>query len=506
MPSIILSGYTKRKKTSNHLIFKSILNIIKLEHFSRGFLLEQDTFISTTNIDIYKLWKDILEEITKDESISALSFDIWFKTLEIEDIKSNTLVISTPTVSNKSMLLKKYKDRIINAANNVYGAITNVEIIVKDSTEDYEQSSESSGKFEEKLTSLNKSQNSLASKKSQFKFDPKYTFDNFVIGGSNQFACAAAKAVAEEPGSKMNPLFIYGGSGLGKTHLLFAIGNYVTEHHPKLNVIYVTTYQFVNDYTNALQNNKANEFKEVYSKADILIIDDIQGIINKTATQEQFFNLFNELYQNGKQIIITSDKQPKELNPLEERLRSRFEWGMLADIGVPDIETRIAILNKKAQIERYKISREVIEYIAEISPTNVRTMEGNLSKAVFYSNLLKEDIVTLSSAREALKDVAREDSETIDATKIIDIVCKFYNIKKEDVLARKRTKNIAETRQIAMYLITEYINMPLESVGNIFGKDHATVIYAKNKIADDIKKSKKLEIQINDMKQMIEGK
>ena len=179
---------------------------------------------------------------------------------------------------------------------------------------------------------------------------------------------------------------------------------------------------------------------------------------------------------------------------------------MIADIGVPDIETRIAILNKKAQIERFNVSREVIEYIAEISTTNVREMEGFLSRTVFYSNLLKEDIVTISSAREALKNIAKADSEMIDATKIIDIVCKFYNIKKEDVLARKRTKAIAETRQIAMYLISEYINMPLESIGNIFGRDHATVIYAKNKVADDIKTSKKLEIQINDMKQMIEGK
>ena len=318
-----------------------------------------------------------------------------------------------------------------------------------------------------------------------------------MVGGSNQFACAAAKAVADEPGTKINPLFIYGGSGLGKTHLLFAIGNYVTEHHPELNVVYVyKPIKFVTDYTTALQNNKANEFKETYSKADILIIDDIQGIINKTATQEQFFNLFNELYQNGKQIVITSDKQPKELSPLEDRLRSRFEWGMIADIGVPDIETRIAILNKKAQIERFNVSREVIEYIAEISTTNVREMEGFLSRTVFYSNLLKEDIVTISSAREALKNIAKADSEMIDATKIIDIVCKFYNIKKEDVLARKRTKAIAETRQIAMYLISEYINMPLESIGNIFGRDHATVIYAKTKWQTILKLLKNLKSKL----------
>ena len=462
--------------------------------------MEQDNFISTTNIDIFKLWQDIKEEIAKQMPI--LCFDVWIKSLEIEDIKGNTIVLITQTKYTKNILIKKYKSKIIDSCQKVYPAISNLEILVKDEMEN--ESDESP--LTQKNQVAKQSEESQESHETNFKFDPKYTFDNFVVGGSNQFACAAAKAVADEPGTKINPLFIYGGSGLGKTHLLFAIGNYVSEHHPELNTIYVTTYKFVNDYTNALQHNKANEFKETYSKADILIIDDIQGIINKTATQEQFFNLFNELYQNGKQIVITSDKQPKELSPLEDRLRSRFEWGMIADIGVPDIETKIAILNKKAQIERFNVSREVIEYIAEISTNNVRTMEGYLSRTVFYSNLLKEDIVTISSAREALKDIAKEDSEIIDATKIIDIVCKFYNIKKEDVLARKRTKNIAEARQIAMFLITEYINMPLESVGNIFGKDHATVIYAKNKVADDIKNSKKLEVQINDIKHMIEGK
>ena len=461
--------------------------------------MEQDTFISTTNIDIHKLWQDIKEEIAKD--IPMLSFDVWIKSLEIEDIKGNTIVLSTQARYTKNMLMKKYKDKIIAASHKVYSAISNLEILVVDDGETAEKDI-----FTKEPTKQEEIHSSIETQNTNFKFDPKYTFDNFVVGGSNQFACAAAKAVADEPGTKINPLFIYGGSGLGKTHLLFAIGNYVAEHHPELNTIYVTTYKFVTDYTNALRDNKANEFKETYSKADILIIDDIQGIINKTATQEQFFNLFNELYQNGKQIVITSDKQPKELSPLEERLRSRFEWGMVADIGVPDIETRIAILNKKAQIERYNVSREVIEYIAELSTTNVREMEGFLSRTVFYSNSLKEDIVTISSAREALKNIATQDTEIIDATKIIDIVCRFYNIKKEDVLARKRTKNIAEARQIAMYLITEYISMPLESVGNIFGKDHATVIYAKNKIVEDMKKSKKLEIQINDLKQMIEGK
>ena len=466
--------------------------------------MANEDFISTTNIDINEIWTNILDEVAKNTSM--ISFDVWIKSLEVVDIKENILVLSTPTKSSKDILKKSYKTKIINAANTVYSAITDVEFIIKsDIVPEQEQESEDNGHKERVYVDEN-NKGVLKSNENSFHFNQKYTFDSFIVGGSNQFAAAAAKAVAEEPSSKINPLFIYGGSGLGKTHLLHAIGNYIQENHPKLNVIYVTTDKFITDFTNSLQKHTTDKFRATYSKADVLIIDDIQAIIKKEQTQEQFFNIFNDLYQNGKQIIITSDKQPKELNPLEERLRSRFEWGMLADIGVPDVETRIAILNKKAQMERYNVSKEVIEYIADVATSNIREMEGFLSRTVFYSSLLKEDVVTIDSAREALKNIAKQDEETIDATKIIDIVCKFYGVKKEDLLARKRTKNIAEARQIAMYLSTEYLNIPLEAVGDIFGKNHATVIYAKNKVAEDIKLYKKLEVQINDLRQMIEGK
>lgn len=461
--------------------------------------MESEDFISTTNVDLNEIWPSILDEIAKNTS--TISFDVWIKTLEIEDIKENILVLSTPTASSKSILQKKYKNLIIKAASKIYSVISDVEFVVKNNDEPQKEDvpETSSPVYVSK-------DNPGTLDEPAFAFSPKYTFDSFIVGGSNQFAAAAAKAVASAPGLEYNPLFIYGGPGLGKTHLLHAIGNYIHEHNPKLNVVYVTTDKFTENFTNSLQKHTTDKFKEAYLKADVFIIDDIQAIIKRTQTQEQFFNIFNELHQRGKQIIITSDKQPKELNPLEERLRSRLEWGMLADIGVPDVETRIAILNKKAQMERYNVSRNVIEYIADIATTNVREMEGFLSRTVFYSRIKKEDVVSLESAHEALKNIAKQDEEIIDATKIVEIVCKFYGIKKEELLAKKRTKNIAEARQIAMYLITEYINIPLESVGNIFGKDHSTVIYAKNKVAEDIKKSKKLEIQINDLKGMIEGK
>ncbi len=464
--------------------------------------MDTQDFISTSNMDNETIWQNILDEVAKNTS--AFSYDVWVKTLDFADIKDNTLVLETPTRSSKEMILKNLKDIIINAAHSVYSPITNLQIDVVDPSKKAEEQEEEKQTKTKERVYVDKASASIS--QPDFHFNPKYTFDNFIVGSSNQFASAAAKAVAEEPGTKINPLFIYGDSGLGKTHLLHAIGNYLNENKPEFNVVYVTTDKFTNDFIGSLQTHTTAKFREVYSKADVLIIDDIQAIIKKPQVQEQFFNLFNELHQNGKQIVLTSDKQPKELDPLEERLRSRFEWGMLADIGVPDVETKIAILNKKAQIERYNVSREVIEYIADVSTSNIRTMEGYLSRAVFYSNLLKEDVVTLTSAREALKNIADENEGTIDGTKIIDMVCKFYGIKKEEIVARNRKKNIAEARQVAMYLCTELLNIPLETIGNMFGKDHATVIYAKNKVAEDIKASKKLEIQINDIKQMIEGK
>ncbi len=471
--------------------------------------MKNDEYLSHPNLSPSDLWQNILDEVTK--GVSAVSFDVWFLSLEFESLSGGTLVISTPTKSSRNVLMKTYFKNILEAASKINPQITDLEIVVKDRESEDKSEKETKTLEEEKervYVSENKPQKKEPAPENNSKvfFNPKYTFDNFVIGPSNQFACAAAKAVAENPGTKMNPLFIYGGSGLGKTHLLHAIGNFIVENHAPLNVIYVTTDRFTNEFVSSLQNNNTSRFKEVYSKADVLIIDDIQQIIKRVQTQEQFFNLFNDLYQSGKQIVIASDKPPKELNPLEERLRSRLEWGMLVDVGIPDIETRIAILNKKAQIERFNVPTDVIEYIAEVATSDVRQMEGFLSSAVFYSSLLKEDVVSLAAAKEALKNIAKQEEETIDANKIIDIVCKFYNVKRDELLARKRTKTIAEARQIAMYLIKEFLPIPLDDVGKIFGKNHATVIYARDKISEDMKKSRRLEIQINDLKKMIEGK
>ncbi len=449
-------------------------------------------------LNLNKIWQDALEEISK--SVSMISFDVWIKTLDVVDLKDNTLVLSTSSNSGKQTILKNYKDLIVAGINKVHSAISDVEIVVENE-EDQEK--------EEDAANVQKPERKKVTKVvSSFPFNPKYTFDTFVVGPSNQFVTAAAKSVAENPGASFNPLFIYGGVGLGKTHLLHAIGNYITENKPKLNVVYVTIEKFMNELIESIQNNKrgANiDFRSKYRSADVLIVDDIQFIIGKNAVQEEFFHTFNELHESGKQIVISSDRPISEMNPLEERIRSRLGWGLPADIGYPELETRIAILNKKAYIERYNVARDVINYIAESVTTNVRDMEGYLTRAVYYAKMLGKDIVTMDVAKEALKDIAEQSEDNIDAGRIIECVCKFYNLKKEEILARKRTKEIAEARQVAMYLISEMLSMPLKAVGNIFGKDHTTVIYAKTQITEEMKKNKKLAVEINDMKQMLKG-
>ncbi len=461
--------------------------------------MSEINFVDTNDIqiDIKNIWeeaKHLLEPL-----VSSVTYDVWIATLEPVDLKGNTLVLSTPSFSSQNVLNQKYKTHITDSVNKIHSQISSVEFIIATGEEEIVAQTEQPAKTIE-----------VPKKKQESScFNPKYTFDNFVVGSSNQFVAAAAKAVADRPGTNCNPLFIWGGVGLGKTHLLHAIGNEILEKKKDLNVVYVTTEKFTNDLISSIRNSTKganSDFREKYRTCDVLIIDDIQFIINKNSVQEEFFHTFNELVMNGKQVVISSDKMPKDINPLEERLKSRFESGLIADVGVPDIETRIAIINKKAQLERYNISQEAIEYIAEISKTNIREMEGRLSRAVFYSGLLGESITSLETTREALKDMVTEDNSEIDANKVLECVCKFYNIKKEELLARKRTKEVAMARQIAMYLISELIAMPLASIGNIFGKDHATVIYAKNKVTDDMSKNKKLAVEINDMKQMIKGK
>ena len=462
--------------------------------------MEKEEFITASgrNININEIWEEATALIAG--KIATISYDVWIDTLEPVELKGTTLILATPSLSSKKVLVKKEYSKIITEClNSVHSAITNVDFIIGSATQ----------ALAEPEVDIVPEEPESTDQLSSSSFNPKYTFDSFVVGSSNQFVAAAANAVAKNPGGKFNPLFIYGGVGLGKTHLLHAIGNYITENNPQLKVVYVTCEKFANDLVEAIYDSKKTataDFRAKYRTVDVLMIDDVQAVIGRTSAQTEFFNTFNDLHSAGKQIVLTSDRPPKELTTLEERLRSRFGWGMLADVGVPDVDTKIAILSKKAQMEHHNVSRDVIEYIAGAQSTSIRDLEEMLSRAVFYAELNGQSIVTLDYAREALKGIAFQDDSEIDAGYIIECVCKFYNLKKDEILARKRTKEIALARQVAMFLILEILGLPQDAVGAIFGKNHSTVIYARDTISDMMKKDKKFSTEIEDLKAMIKGK
>ena len=338
------------------------------------------------------------------------------------------------------------------------------------------------------------------------QLNPKYTFDTFVIGNSNRFAHAAALAVAEAPAQAYNPLFIYGGVGLGKTHLMHAIGHYILNQNPHSKVVYVSSEKFTNELINSIRDDRNNEFREKYRNVDVLLIDDIQFIAGKESTQEEFFHTFNALHEANKQIIISSDRPPKEIPTLEDRLRSRFEWGLISDIQPPDLETRIAILKKKAKMENLNIPDDVMLYIATKIQSNIRELEGALIRIVAYSSLTNKE-VTVELAEEALKDIISDTKPrkiTVDLIK--EVVAKEFNVKIEDFNSKKRTRAIAYPRQIAMYLTRELTDLSLPKIGDEFGgRDHTTVIHAYDKIANDIKESEDFKNRVDNLIKDIKG-
>ena len=340
--------------------------------------------------------------------------------------------------------------------------------------------------------------------------NPKYTFDTFVVGPSNRYLYAAAKAVAENPSDSYNPLFIYGGAGLGKTHIMHAIANYIKQNNPLKNVLYATCEKFTSDLITTIRQGKAYsqegmDFRNKYRNVDVLIIDDVQFLAKKQSTQEEFFHTFNELYSQNKQIVLSADCHPKEIELLSERLKTRFEGGLMAQVLPPDIETKIAILQKKAEMRKYILSLDVALYLAENSDNDVRSLEGMLNKVIFAS-MLHEEPITIDLAKEALSECvpAGGEKEALTAESIIDSVCDFYKIQRSDLLGKKKTKDVVEPRQICAYLMTELLSIPLVTVGQeLGGRDHTTVIHARDKIAELIKENTRVETEIKDLKNMI---
>ncbi|MEG1499570.1 MAG: chromosomal replication initiator protein DnaA [Clostridia bacterium] len=443
------------------------------------------------------MWERVLSKL--EMMTTAVSFDLWIRPIEVIEFKDySTLILVASSTTAKNQLLKNHSNQLKTAINEVFNDDISFEILDQNEKNDYLKKNKPVEKQEIEEIKANE-QNSV--------FNEKYTFNNFVVGKSNQYVYAAARSVAENPGLKFNPLFIYGGVGLGKTHLLHAIGNYIKSSFPDKKIIYATCEKFTNDYIESLRAEKDRatyEFRDKYRNTDILMIDDIQFISNKTSTQEEFFHTFNDLYQQNKQIIISSDRPPKEISTLEDRLRSRFTSGLIQDIQSPDFETRVAILRKKAQQERYFIDDDVIQFIAEKVDTNIREMEGILSKVFFFATLLGKKSATINEAQEALKENLNEIKEGLDPDIIIETVCKYFSISKAEITGKKKNKEIVEPRMIAIYLINELLDLPLITIGQKFGgRDHTTIIHARDKITESVKTNNKIKVFISDIKSLL---
>lgn len=439
--------------------------------------------------DLKSLWEKTLN-IIKGE-MSEVSFNTWIKSCEPISISSNLLKISVPNSFTQDILEKRYKDLVINSIEAACSRTYNIEFIMESDVNDIN---------EKENSKIGTKSSILVNDEMSSTLNPKYTFNSFVIGNSNRFAHAASLAVAESPAKAYNPLFIYGGVGLGKTHLMHAIGHYVLQNNSSSKVVYVSSEKFTNELINAIKDDKNEEFRNKYRNVDILLIDDIQFIAGKERTQEEFFHTFNALHDANKQIILSSDRPPKEIPTLEDRLRSRFEWGLIADIQAPDFETRMAILKKKADVENLNVANEVMVYIATKIKANIRELEGALIRIVAYSSLTNRPI-TVDLATEALKDIiSNKQNKSITIDIIQDVVSGYFNLRIEDLKSQRRTRNIAYPRQIAMYLSRKLTDMSLPKIGEEFGgRDHTTVIHAYEKISDGLNKDESLQHTVNDI-------
>lgn len=436
--------------------------------------------------NLQDLWEKTLN-VLKSE-MSEVSFNTWMKSCSPISISEDTIKISVPNAFTRDILNNRYKDLVANSIQGICSKLYKLEFLISSEVALEETQKQQKVK---RLSLNDEISNTL---------NPKYTFDSFVIGNSNRFAHAASLAVAEAPAKAYNPLFIYGGVGLGKTHLMHAIGHYILENNPKAKVEYISSEKFTNELINSIKHDKNEEFRNKYRNVDVLLIDDIQFIAGKEGTQEEFFHTFNALHEANKQIILSSDRAPKEIPTLEDRLRSRFEWGLIADIQAPDFETRMAILKKKADVERLNVPNEVMVYIATKIKSNIRELEGALIRIVAYSSLTNREI-TVDLASEALKDIiSKRQAKSITIDSIQDIVSSYFNLRVQDFKSQKRTRNVAYPRQIAMYLSRKLTDMSLPKIGEEFGgRDHTTVIHAYEKISENLKTDEGLQSTIDDI-------
>ncbi len=433
-----------------------------------------------------------LKSLLKDE-LSTISYETWILPLGIEDIKENHIIFTVNSEFQKDFIENKFNSLIFNTLRY----ITNKEwtfSVIDISAEKEQGQIISEKKSNVSDTELENNHQTL---------NPKYTFETFVVGNNNRFAHAAALAVGNEPGKSYNPLFLYGGVGLGKTHLMHAIGNRILENNSKSNVLYVTSEKFTNQLINAIRDNKTEIFRNKYRNIDVLLIDDIQFIAGKDRVQEEFFHTFNTLREDGKQIIISSDKPPRDIEFLEDRLKSRFEWGLLADISCPDYETRLAILRKKAQDENIVIEDSILSDIATKIDSNIRELEGVFNKIVARASLTHSPI-TIELAENIINEFKYESERVISCDFVKETVAKYFSIDKEELAGSKRSNDIAFPRQIAMYLCREVIGMSFPQIGLEFGnRDHSTVMHGYNKISKELKEKNSTKLIVESVKNII---
>lgn len=446
-------------------------------------------------------WDEILLKMKNEYCSSGIAYNTWIAPLRVYEVNDDTVFIFVSLKASVEHIEEKYALPF----KVCIAEVTGIEFHIAFVTEDYNYIKEK----KESISKVNQS-NALLEKAN---LNPKYTFDTFVVGDNNNFAHAASLAVSESPGQIYNPLFIYGGVGLGKTHLMHSIAHHVLTHDPTKKVLYVTSETFTNELIEALKKGNTNnesemtKFREKYRNNDVLLIDDIQFIIGKVSTQEEFFHTFNHLHVSGKQIIISSDKPPKDIETLEARLRTRFEWGLIADIQSPNYETRMAILQKKIELDnlqRYHIPNDVIQYIATNVKSNIRELEGSLNKLIALSNLQKKEI-DIPLTAEALKDIISPDNNRIVTPELIlDVVSEHFGISISELKGKKRNAEIVLPRQIVMFLCRDMTDTPLKTVGIVLGgKDHASVSHGVNKIGAEIEKNETLANTINIIKKKI---
>lgn len=441
--------------------------------------------------DLLTKAKDLLKQ-----ELTSISYSTWINSLEIKSVNDNKIVLIAQSTFQKEAIESRYAELIVNTFNFITNK--NCEVTVIEQGE-LENETPDEADFQEKPNYTD------SETYEQTFLNPKYTFDTFVVGDNNKFANAAALAVAEAPASSYNPLYIYGGVGLGKTHLMHAIGNKILQNNPNTKILYVTSEDFINELVNYIQNPsmKTQLFRDKYRNIDVLLIDDIEFIAGKERGQEEFFHTFNHLHQNGKQVIISSDKPPRDIPLLEERLKTRLEWGLIADVSMPDYETRLAILRNKVQSEHIIIDDYILTVIATKINTNIRELEGTLNKIVAYAALTHSQI-TIELAEKSINEIVLQKEKVVSASYIQDVVSKYFNLEKKDLLSSKKSNDIVYPRQIAMYLCRSQANISYPQIAREFGKkDHTTVMHACEKIEKEIKQNTNTKLIVDSLRNLI---